>query len=146
MVDIRNIDMSVKLFDTTWETPIFLDPIGSQRAFHPEGELAAARAAKSKKLLQILSTVRSTGVEDVATARGTPIWYQLYPTDQWSVTQALVRRADAAGCPVIALTVDLQAGANRLTAARSIRHDPPGDQILHILADRRFLRARASHW
>jgi 4-hydroxymandelate oxidase len=34
-----------------------------------------------------------------------------------------VRRADAAGCPVIALTVDLQAGANRLTAARSIRHD-----------------------
>jgi 4-hydroxymandelate oxidase len=54
MVDIRNIDMSVKLFDTTWETSIFLDPIGSQRAFHPEGELAAA---KSKKLLQILSTV-----------------------------------------------------------------------------------------
>jgi isopentenyl diphosphate isomerase/L-lactate dehydrogenase-like FMN-dependent dehydrogenase len=123
MVDIRHIDMSVKLFGTTWETPIFLDPIGSGRAFHPEGELAVARAARSKKHLQILSTMASTGVEDVAAARGEPIWYQLYPTDQWSVAQALVKRAEAAGCPALVLTVDLQAGSNRLTAARSIRHD-----------------------
>ena len=124
MVDIRNIDKSVNLFGTTWETPVFLDPVGSQRAFHPEAELASARAARSKKHLQILSTVSSTGVEDVAAARGAPIWYQLYPTDQWSVTQALVKRAAAADCPVLALTVDLQAGSNRLTGTRSIRHDP----------------------
>jgi isopentenyl diphosphate isomerase/L-lactate dehydrogenase-like FMN-dependent dehydrogenase len=124
LVDISRIDMSVSLFGTTWETPIFLDPVGSQRAFHPEGELAVARAARSRKHLQFLSTVTSTGVEDVTDARGAPIWYQLYPTDQWAVTQALVRRAEAAGCPVLALTVDLQAGSNRLTAARSVPNDP----------------------
>jgi isopentenyl diphosphate isomerase/L-lactate dehydrogenase-like FMN-dependent dehydrogenase len=124
LVDISRVDMSVSLFGTTWETPIFLDPVGSQRAFHPEGELATARAARSRKHLQFLSTVTSTGVEDVTEARGAPIWYQLYPTDQWAVTQALVRRAEAAGCPVLALTVDLQAGSNRLTAARSIPNDP----------------------
>jgi len=124
MVDLSRIDMSVNLYGTTWETPIFLDPVGSQRAFHPEGELAVARAARSKKHLQFLSTVTSTSVEDVTAARGAPIWYQLYPTDQWPVTQALVRRAEAAGCPVIALTVDLQAGSNRVTAARSIPRDP----------------------
>lgn len=123
LVDISRIDMSVSLFGTTWETPIFLDPVGSQRAFHPEGELAVARAARSRKHLQFLSTVTSTGVEDVTDARGAPIWYQLYPTDQWAVTQALVRRAEAAGCPVLALTVDLQAGSNRLTAERSIARD-----------------------
>jgi hypothetical protein len=87
-------------------------------------QLAVARAARSKKHLQFLSTVTSTGVEDVTDARGAPIWYQLYPTDQWAVTQALVRRAEAAGCPVLALTVDLQAGSNRLTAARSVPLDP----------------------
>lgn len=123
MVDLSKIDMSVNLFGTTWETPIFLDPVGSQRAFHAEGELAVARAAQSKKHLQFLSTVTSTSVEDVTAARGAPIWYQLYPTDHWPVTQALVRRAEAAGCPVIALTVDLQGGSNRLTAARSITRD-----------------------
>jgi 4-hydroxymandelate oxidase len=124
MVDLSKIDMSVNLFGTTWETPIFLDPVGSQRAFHPDGELASARAAKSKKHLQVLSTVASTSVEDVTAARGAPIWYQLYPTDQWPVTQALVHRAEAAGCPVLALTVDLQGGSNRLTVARSIPRDP----------------------
>jgi 4-hydroxymandelate oxidase len=123
MVSVRNIDMSVNLFGTTWDSPIVIDPVGSQRAFHSDGELATARAAKSKKHLQILSTVSSTGVEDVTAARGAPIWYQLYPTDQWSVTQGLVRRAEAAGCPVLVLTVDLQGGSNRLTLARSIPRD-----------------------
>ncbi|MFZ2508572.1 MAG: alpha-hydroxy-acid oxidizing protein, partial [Steroidobacteraceae bacterium] len=79
MLDLSKIDMSVNLFGTTWETPIFLDPVGSQRAFHAEGELAVARAARSKKHLQVLSTVASTSVEDVTAARGAPIWYQLYP-------------------------------------------------------------------
>ncbi len=123
MVDLSKIDMSVNLFGTTWDSPIVIDPVGSQRAFHAEGELATARAAKAKGHLQILSTVASTSVEDVTAARGAPIWYQLYPTDQWPVTQGLVRRAEAAGCPVLALTVDLQGGSNRLTLARSIPRD-----------------------
>ncbi|MGE0032060.1 MAG: alpha-hydroxy acid oxidase [Steroidobacteraceae bacterium] len=132
LIDLSRIDMSVNLFGTTWDSPIFLDPVGSQRAFHPEGELAAARAARSRKHLQILSTVASTSVEDVTAARGAPIWYQLYPTDQWAVTQALVRRAEAAGCPVLALTVDLQAGSNRLTAARSIPRDSRDCSTCHV--------------
>ena len=123
MMDLSKIDMSVNLFGTTWDSPIVIDPVGSQRAFHPDGELATARAAQSKQHLQILSTVSSTGVEDVTAARGAPIWYQLYPTDQWGVTQALVRRAEAAGCPVLVLTVDLQGGSNRLTLARAIPRD-----------------------
>jgi len=122
-VDTRNIDMSVKLFDRTWDTPIVLDPVGSQKAFHPDGEIATARAAQSRNHLQMLSTVSSTSVEDVSAARGEPVWYQLYPTDQWTITQALVRRAKDAGCPVLALTVDLQGGSNRLTLTRSIPRD-----------------------
>jgi 4-hydroxymandelate oxidase len=139
LVDIRNIDTSVSLFGTTWDSPIVLDPVGSQRAFHPDGELATARAARSKKHLQILSTVSSVSVEDVTAARGAPIWYQLYPTDQWPVTQALVRRAEAAGCPVLALTVDLQGGSNRVTFARSIPRDPRDCTACHA-GDRTQLR------
>jgi 4-hydroxymandelate oxidase len=123
MVDIHAVDTSVSLFGRSWATPIFIDPVGSQRAFHPEGEIATAKAARAKGQLQILSTVSSTGVEDVGTARGEPVWYQLYPTDQWPITEALVRRAEAAGCPVLVLTVDLQGGSNRLTLARSIPRD-----------------------
>lgn len=123
MVDLSRIDTSVELFGRSWASPIFLDPVGSQRAFHADGEIATARAARARGHLQILSTVSSTGVEDVCSARGEPVWFQLYPTDQWAVTQALVRRAEAAGCPVLVLTVDLQGGSNRITLARAERRD-----------------------
>lgn len=123
LIDVRSVDMSVSLFGTTWDSPIVLAPVGSQRAFHADGEVAAARAARSRKHLQILSTMSSTGVEDVVAARGEPVWYQLYPTDQGSVGRALIKRAESAGCPVLVLTVDLQGGSNRETLARGRRRD-----------------------
>jgi 4-hydroxymandelate oxidase len=123
LVDVSRIDTSVTLFGTSWPTPIVLAPVGSQAAFHPDGETATAKAARAKGNLQILSTVSSTAVEDVNAARGEPVWYQLYPTEQWSVTRGLVARARAAGCPVLVLTVDLQGGSNRETLARGSRLD-----------------------
>ncbi len=123
LVDVSRIDTSVTLFGTSWPTPIVLAPVGSQAAFHPHGETATAKAARAKGSLQILSTVSSTAVEAVNAARGEPVWYQLYPTEQWSVTQGLVARARAAGCPVLVLTVDLQGGSNRETLARGSRLD-----------------------
>ena len=123
LIDVRAIDMSVTLFGTTWDSPIVLAPVGAQKAFHPDGEIASARAANSRRHLQILSTMTSTGVEDVNAARGQPVWYQLYPTDQWPVARGLVKRAETAGCPVLVLTVDLQGGSNRETQARGQRRD-----------------------
>lgn len=139
LVSVGKIDMSVNLFGTTWDSPIVLDPVGSQRAFHPDGELAVARAARSRKHLQILSTVASTSVEDVTEARGAPIWYQLYPTDQWAVTQGLVSRAKAAECPVLVLTVDLQGGTNRVTLGHAIRRDTRDCTACHVSKPPRLL-------
>lgn len=123
LVDVSRVDTSIELFGERWETPIALAPCGSQRAFHPDGELAAARAARAKNHLQLLSTVTSTSVEEVAEARQAPVWYQLYPTSSWDVTQKLLRRAEAAGSPVVVLTVDLPALSNRESAARAARAD-----------------------
>ena len=99
LIDVRTIDMSTTLFGTTWDSPIVMAPVSAQKAFHVDGEVASARAARSRKHVQILSTMSSTGVEEVIAARGEPIWYQLFPTDQWAVGRALVKRAESAGCP-----------------------------------------------
>ena len=123
LIDVSRIDTRVTLFGREWPTPIVIAPCGSQRGFHAEGELATARAAQAREHLQALSTVSSTGVEDVNEARGEPVWYQLYATSNWDVTQAVVERVRTAGCPVIALTVDLPGGSNRLTLARWSRTD-----------------------
>ena len=63
LIDIRKVDLSMEMFGTTWETPIVIAPVGNQKAFHAEGELAVARAAKSRRHLQILSTATTTGVK-----------------------------------------------------------------------------------
>ena len=60
LIDTSKVDMSVNLLGAAWETPIVLCPVGSQKAFHPEGEMAVARAAKARKHLQVLSTVTTS--------------------------------------------------------------------------------------
>ncbi|MGH9594655.1 MAG: alpha-hydroxy acid oxidase, partial [Bryobacteraceae bacterium] len=115
-----------------WDSPIFLCPVGGQGAFHPQGELAVARAAKSRKTLQILSTVSSHGVEEVAQALGAPPWYQLYMPQSWDGTEKMVKRAEAAGCPVLVWTVDLLAGRNTETAERFRRQDTRNCVACHV--------------
>jgi 4-hydroxymandelate oxidase len=123
LVDVSRIDTSTELFGTTWKTPIALAPVGSQKAFHADGEMASARAAGGRGHLQILSTGSTTSVENVTSAWRGPIWYQLYPTDTWRITQALVKRAERAGCPVLVLTVDLPFGRNTETEVRFRQSD-----------------------
>jgi isopentenyl diphosphate isomerase/L-lactate dehydrogenase-like FMN-dependent dehydrogenase len=69
LVDVSKVDSSVDLFGVRWPSPIYICPCGSQKAFHQDGELATARAARAKNAVQMLSTVSSTSVEDVAEAR-----------------------------------------------------------------------------
>ena len=123
LVDVSKPDLRMEIFGVSWEAPIFLCPVGGQKMFHAEGEIAVARAAKGKKATQILSTVSSSSVEDVAKALGTPPWYQLYMPVSWEGTEKLVRRVEAAGCPVLVWTVDLLGGRNTETAERLRRTD-----------------------
>jgi 4-hydroxymandelate oxidase len=123
LIDITRADLRTTLFGTVWETPIGLAPVGNQKAFHAEGELPVARAARQKHALQILSTATNTSVEDIASTLGRPPWFQLYPTSRWEVTEMLVHRAADAGCPVLALTVDTQAGRRTETLERWKRLD-----------------------
>lgn len=131
LIDVEKLDTSVELFGTKWETPIFLCPVSAMKAFHPEGEVAVARAAAKMHHLQILSTVASSSVEEVTAARGAPAWQQLYLTNDWAVTRAIIKRAEAAASPVLALTIDLQDNSNRETIARARRVDERDCSVCH---------------
>ncbi|MDH4107584.1 MAG: alpha-hydroxy-acid oxidizing protein [Gammaproteobacteria bacterium] len=132
LVDVSGIDLRTTVFGQEWPTPIVLCPVGSQQAWHAEGELATARAAKERNHLQILSNVSSVAVEDVARARAAPVWQQLYPGNRWDVAEYLLRRAEAAGCPAVVLTVDLPASGNdRNTLERWIRRDTRDCAVCH---------------
>ncbi|MCZ6599593.1 MAG: alpha-hydroxy acid oxidase [Acidobacteria bacterium] len=123
LVDVSRIDMTTDLLGVDHSSPIILAPVGSQKGFHPEGEIAVANAARTQRHLQILSTVSTSSVAEVAAARGEPVWYQLYPTSQWDIARALLQRAADAGSPVVVLTVDLPTSSNRETEKRSKKMD-----------------------
>jgi len=123
-VDVSKIDLSVTLFGQTCSSPIVLCPIGSAGAFHADGEKAAAAAARTRNQLMMMSTQATFGVEDITKARGGAIWYQLYTTSSFDVTKKLVARAEAAGCPAVAVTIDTPNGRNTVTATRLARTDP----------------------
>ena len=123
LVDARNADTSTSLFGTRWANPIALAPVGGQAKYHPEGEVASARAARAGGHTQILSTMTSRSIEDVIAARNDPVWFQLYPSNYWHVAEGLAKRAEQAGSPVIAVTVDRSAPRNMEMSERYARSD-----------------------
>lgn len=123
LIDPDQVDMTTELFGRKYPTPIVLDPVSSQRAFHDDGELATARAARAKNHLQILSTVTTFSIEDVSKERDAPVWYQLYALTDWEGTKSMIRRAEDSGSEVLVFTVDLAAGSNRETLERFSRMD-----------------------
>ncbi len=123
LVDTSKVDLSSRLLGVRWDTPILLCPCGSHKAFHPEGEMAVARAAKTKKTLFVLATPATTSIEDVTAARGEPVWFQLYQRNDWNQTRQMIKRAEASGSPVLVYTVDLLGGSNRVSNARAQRRD-----------------------
>lgn len=123
LVDARKIDTRIRLFGTEYASPIFLSPVSSQGAFNPEAEIPVARAAGANKQLMILSTSSNSSIADVTKAHGAPVWFQLYPTDDWNVTSALIKRAEESNVTAIVLTVDRQGGRNTETLFRARRQD-----------------------
>jgi 4-hydroxymandelate oxidase len=131
LVDVSKVDMSTQILGTRYATPIVIAPVGGQKAFHADGELAAARAAKAGDHLMILSTVTTVPVEEIVKARGGPVWYQLYATNKWEVAKAFVTRAEKAGCTAVAVTVDRSGGRNQETLFRLQKTDPRNCDSCH---------------
>ncbi len=143
LIDVTKAIQQTEIFGQTWLSPIGLSPIGNMMCFHPEGELAAARAAGATNTLQILSTMTNTPLVKVNEALGRPAWYQLYPTSRWQITEQLVRRALDAGTEIMLLTVDTQAGRRTETFERLKKLDSRPCASCHGIERGDFYRRKA---
>ena len=86
--------------------PIAIAPTAFHKLACPEGEIAAAKAAKTAGTLFVLSSLSNTAMEAVFAQAASPRWFQLYIYKDREITRALVERAEAAGAEAIVLTVD----------------------------------------
>ncbi len=107
LIDVDAVTTETTVLGTTLSLPVLLAPVAFQRLYHPDGELATARAAAAERTVMCTSTMTSFTHSELADAvPGLDQWAQLYVLTDEEATRAHLEDAVAAGCTAIVLTVD----------------------------------------
>jgi 4-hydroxymandelate oxidase len=128
----ENPDLNLTLLGQEFRLPVHLAPAAIQRMYHPEGELAAYRAASEAGVAYALSTVSSISIEELTGAASGPRWFQLYMPRRREVSAILVERAEAAGYSAVLLTVDLPRSGRRERDIRNVFSLPEGVRYANL--------------
>ena len=108
LVDVSAVETRTRILGRDAALPIGVSPSALHGLAHPDGELATARAAAAAGALNVLSTLSSRTLEEVAEAAPDGRrWFQLYTQRTRAASRSLVERAAAAGYEAIVLTVDV---------------------------------------
>jgi isopentenyl diphosphate isomerase/L-lactate dehydrogenase-like FMN-dependent dehydrogenase len=105
-VFVRGCEMRTTILGADLAMPLVLAPVGFSRLLHPQGEVAAARAAGKAGLGFTLTTMSGHALEDVAKATPCAHWYQLYLAGGREAAEAALDRAKNAGYAVLVITID----------------------------------------
>jgi len=73
----ETLDLTATWFGKTHDLPIALAPVGLTGMYARRGEVQAAKAAASRNIPFIQSTVSVCSLKEVATQSPNPIWFQL---------------------------------------------------------------------
>jgi 4-hydroxymandelate oxidase len=130
----RTPDIAITLLGRPATMPVLIAPTAFHRLAHPDGECATARAAAAAGVIMIASMASTVAIEEVAAAArdkaggaGPNLWFQLYIQPDLGFTEAIVRRAEAAGCSTFAVSVDSATFGRRERDERNgFRDLPPG--------------------
>jgi len=132
MKGVSDADLTTTALGQKIQLPILLAPVAAQRMYHPQGGLAAARAAAAAGTIYGCSSSVGNSVEEIAAAGKGPKWYQLYVPKDQAVARKLVQRVERAGYNAIIVTVDLGEWKD---ADRRNRFSLPKEMLLKHLRD-----------
>jgi 4-hydroxymandelate oxidase len=130
----RTPDLTTTLLGQPATMPVLIAPTAFHRLAHPDGECATARAAAAAGVIMIASMASTVVIEEVAAAArekaagaGPSLWFQLYIQPDLGFTEAIIRRAEAAGCDTLVVSVDSPTFGRRERDERNgFRDLPPG--------------------
>jgi L-lactate dehydrogenase (cytochrome) len=125
LIDVTRQSLAKPILGAAATMPLVIGPIGMGGLVHQDGEIHAARAAAAFGIPYCLSTVSICSIEDVHAATRTPFWFQLYVMKDRGYTASLIDRAEAAGCPVLMMTVDIPVSGLRRRDAKNGLSIPP---------------------
>lgn len=125
LCDVREIDISTKVLGCNIDMPFYISPIGQSRFFHPDSDLAGARAAKNFNTIFTLSTFSGKPLEEVAEATDGDKMFQIYVMTNSDENRRLIDRCKTAGYKALCLTVDTIVPGNREKDLRNGLTIPP---------------------
>lgn len=125
LIDATSVRTSTRILGQDLAWPVFCGPTGASRFYHPDGELAVARAAAESGTLYSLSTMSTHSLEDVAAASIGPKMFQLYVFKDRDITRELIERCKQSGYKALCLTVDCVVRGNRERDFRTGFGSPP---------------------
>ena len=144
LAGVASADTSAPVFSSTLPVPLVLGPTGYTRMMHPDGEIGGARSAARHSLPYTLSTMATTGIEELRGSVGpaAELWFQLYLTRDRVQSYDLVDRAAAAGYTALVVTVDTVVAGNRVRDLRNGLSIPPELTLATIAS----VAAKPSYW
>lgn len=109
----------IELFGRKYAAPIGIAPMGGPAIVWPGADLYLAHAAQQARIPYVLGNVGCATIEQIAEIAPDVFWFQLYrmPGNDHAIGFDLTRRAQAAGCRALVLTLDIPV---RTTRAREV--------------------------
>ena len=150
LAGVASADTSAPVFSSTLPVPMVLGPTGYTRMLHPDGEIGGARSAARHGLPYTLSTMATTGIEELRDSVGTAgvgtagaeLWFQLYLTRDRAKSYDVVDRAAASGYTTLVVTVDTVVAGNRVRDLRNGLSIPPELTLATIAS----VASKPSYW
>ena len=105
----------VELFGRHYSAPIGIAPMGGPAIVWPGADIYLTGAAQRARIPYTLSTVGGTAIKKIGEIAPDVFWFQLYrfANDGHAIGFDLVRRAEAAGCRALVLTLDVPVRSTR---------------------------------
>jgi L-lactate dehydrogenase (cytochrome) len=132
-VDVDQRNTATTLIGQDVRMPVALAPVGLTGLNYGDGEILAAQAAEEFGVPFTLTTMSICSIEDVAAATTKPFWFQLYVMRDRAFAADLIRRAKAAGCSALVLTLDLQILGQRHADLKNGLTVPPRPTLANLV-------------
>lgn len=133
LVDMANRSLETELLGKKVKFPAMTAPVGFMGMMWADGEIHMARAAQKFGIPFTLSTMSICSIEDLVEAGIEPFWFQLYVMRDREFMKDLIRRAKAAKCSALVVTVDLQVLGNRHRDIKNGLSTPPKFTIPNLI-------------
>ena len=125
MIDVSDRKLETTMLGEKVAMPVALGPVGMLGAIRSNGEILACNAAHEFGVPFALSTNALLSIDDVAEGVDRPFWFQLYLEKDRAFSEHLIERAEAVGCPVLILTMDLHVEGIRYVDTHNGLGAPP---------------------